>query len=390
MGSVEPLSSLPHTKPTTLPKPWRHTPLVESTHLSKTAGCRIFLKLDTLQPSGSFKSRGVGNVVLQAVRRHRQSDQSHRSLHFYSSSGGNAGLAAVTAATALGYPSSVVVPETTDAVMVRRIREAGASEVIAHGPSWQFADQHLREVVMKRRSGDGDGDDEGEVGVHVPPFDHEDIWDGNATIVDEVAQQLRTLDGPDSGPPDAIICSVGGGGLFCGIMRGAERNGWLDDGPISQTPPPAAAHLPPSSTAAPRPTQVLAVETSGADSLSQSLAAGTQVTLKGITSIAKSLGAVRVADRAFALAHRNPRVTSVVLSDAVACQACWRLAEDERLLVEPACGVSVALCYDPERLKRLVPGLTRESRVVVVVCGGSDVSVEKLEGWKGVFGGEWT
>ncbi|KAI7039200.1 hypothetical protein KC352_g46721, partial [Hortaea werneckii] len=51
------------------PKPWRKTPLVESANLSKAAGCRIFLKLDLLQPSGSFKSRGIGAFILSTLQR---------------------------------------------------------------------------------------------------------------------------------------------------------------------------------------------------------------------------------------------------------------------------------------------------------------------------------
>ena len=64
---------------------------------------------------------------------------------------------------------------------------------------------------------------------------------------------------------------------------------------------------------------------------------------------------------------------------------CWRLADDERILVEPACGVSVALAYDG-RLKHLIKGLTKESKVVIVVCGGSGVTIEKLVEWRKTYG----
>lgn len=76
-------------------------------------------------------------------------------------------------------------------------------------------------------------------------------------------------------------------------------------------------------------------------------------------------------------------MTSVVLSDREAMEGCVRFAEDERIMVELACGVSVALCYGG-RLKRVAPWLGEESRVVVVVCGGVGVGVDLLGEWKRV------
>ena len=181
-------------------------------------------------------------------------------------------------------------------------------------------------------------------GVYVPPFDHQDVWDGAATIVEELEEK-----------PDVLICSVGGGGLFCGLMRGLERKGWGD-------------------------TKVLAVETKGAESLHKSLEKGELVKLEKITSIATSLGATKVAEKAFEYAQ-GPSVRSVVLGDEEAVMGCWQLADDERILVEPACGVNVALCYDG-RLKKLLPGLTPGSKVVVVLCGGANVTLEALMEWR--------
>ena len=242
--------------------------------------------------------------------------------------------------------------------MISKIRAAGATDVIQRGASWAEADKYLREEVLTK---DADG-------VYVPPFEHADIWEGVSGMVGEMGAQLaRDGDGEEEeeeeeeegemvGKPDAVVCSVGGGGLFCGVMLGLERQkGWED-------------------------VKVLAMETRGAESLAKSLEKGELVTLPGITSIATGLGARRVADRTFEYARRG-NVRSVVLEDAEAAMGCWRLADDERILVEPACGVSVAVCYDG-RLRELVPGLTAESKVVVVVCGGNNVSVEMLAGWR--------
>ncbi len=310
-----------------LPKPWISTPLVESSALSKAAGCRIFLKLENLQPAGSFKSRGIGNLIRTALINHPKGGNE---IHFYSSSGGNAGLACVTAAHSLGRPATVVVPLTTKPFMIAKIKTAGASEVIQHGASWAEADKFMREELLAKNPN----------GVYVPPFDHKDVWDGAATIIEELKEK-----------PDAVVCSVGGGGLLCGLQLGLERRGWED-------------------------VSLLALETRGAHSLATSLKERKLVTLPEITSTANSLGAKRVAEKTFELAQRK-NVRSVVLSDAEAAMGCWRLADDERLIVEPACGVNVALCYDG-RLKKLLPNLTKESKVVVIVCGGSDITLDRL------------
>lgn len=233
--------------------------------------------------------------------------------------------------------------------MISKIRIAGATAVIQRGATWVEADTYLREEMLAKDPN----------GVYVPPFDHPDVWAGAETIVDEVAQQIQ------GGKPDAMVCSVGGGGLFSGVMMGLEKR-WGDD------------------------VDVLALETKGAESLAKSLEKGQLVTLSGITSIATSLGAVRVATKAFELGQK-PNVRSVVLDDAEAAMGCWRLADDERLLVEPACGVSISVCYDG-RLKALLPRLTATSKVVIVVCGGSDVTLERLAEYRARYGyvEQWT
>ncbi|KAK4981753.1 hypothetical protein LTR28_002961, partial [Elasticomyces elasticus] len=302
-------------------------------------------------PSGSFKIRGIGHYCAQALS--HSPDPS--SVHFYSSSGGNAGLAAVHAAVHLGRPVTVVVPLSTTQLMMGRIRSAGASEVVQTGAGWHEADQYLRETLMARAEAAGQS------AVYVPPFDHPDIWDGHSGMVAEMREQLAELCGDDAAEPDALVCSVGGGGLFNGIMRGLSRTSW--------------SHVP-----------VLAMETHGADSLNASLRAGELVTLPGITSLATCLGAVRVSTQCFEYARTSPNVRSVVLSDAEAAMGTWRLADDERIMVELACGVDVALCYGGRLEKYLGRKLTRESKVVIVICGGSNVTIEMIAKYRKMFG----
>lgn len=241
---------------------------------------------------------------------------------------------------------TVIVPNTTSPYMIAKITAAGASAVIQHGDSWKEADSYLRTEVLAKDP----------TGVYVPPFDHDSIWQGNSTMIAELQQQFEKK-GEDK--PDALICSVGGGGLFTGVMLGLDKAGWHD-------------------------TRVLAMETQGADSLHSALEAGRLVSLDKITSFASSLGAKRVCEKAYECARRS-NVRSVVLRDAEAAMGCWRFADDERMIVESACGVSVAVCYDG-RLKGLLPGLTKENKVVIVVCGGSNVTLELLMEYREKYG----
>ncbi|KIW01415.1 uncharacterized protein PV09_07179 [Verruconis gallopava] len=331
---------------------WIETPLIESAPLSRAAGCRIFLKLDNLQPSGSFKSRGIGNYLATHIKKNGRRE----STHFYCSSGGNAGLACVVAAKQLGFPATIVVPTTTKPLMLEKLRAVGAKEVIQTGANWKEADTYLRENLLHKDKG----------GVYVPPFDHPDIWDGHSSLVYELKQQLAELhntssllNGSSNKAPDAIVCSVGGGGLFNGIMQGLDAIGWNS-------------------------THVIALETAGADSLNAALKAKEHITLPGITSIANSLGCVRVSKRTYELAQRE-NVHSFVLSDAEAVMGCCRLADDERLLVEPACGVNAALCYNGKLAEALGRPITPDMKIVVVICGGSNVTLEQLALWRAEY-----
>ncbi|MCJ1323759.1 catabolic L-serine/threonine dehydratase [Thelotrema lepadinum] len=328
-----------------IPRTWRETPLVESAALSREAKCRIFLKLENMQPSGSFKSRGIGNLI----RHHIESHAPGTPLHFYSSSSGNAGLACATAAKTLGYQATIVVGQNTKPLMMEKLRLAGATRVVQFGASWFEADKHLREVELANDPN----------GVYVPPFEHPKIWEGASTMIDEIGEQMA-----DVGKPDIIVCSVGGGGLFIGVMQGLDR------------------------VYGPDSTKVLAVETAGADALSKSLLADKLVTLPAITSIAASLGALRVSETAFKHAQR-PNVDALVLEDRAAAMGCWRFLDDERIMVEPSCGASIAVCYG-NWLRSVYPDLTPETKVVIVVCGGSAITFNTIMEYKFTYirGGE--
>jgi L-serine/L-threonine ammonia-lyase len=296
------------------------TPLVESRPLSLAAGRRVWLKLEALQPSGSFKTRGLGHACqVHAARGARR---------FVSSSGGNAGLAVAYAGRMLKLPVTVVVPETTTERAKALLRQEGA-EVVVHGASWMEANA-LAQALMR------DGD------AFLHPFDDPLVWHGHASLVDEVARSGRVK-------PDAVVLSVGGGGLLAGIAQGLRRNGWED-------------------------TPLVAVETEGAASLHAAIAAGAPVELPRIDSVATSLGAKRVCDEALRVAQTQP-LRSVRVSDSQALRACERFLDDHRLLVEPACGASLALAYEPGAE---LDGL---ANVLVIVCGGATATIDQIRAW---------
>lgn len=294
------------------------TPLVESRPLSRSAGRPVWLKLEALQPCGSFKLRGVGHAC--------EIHQARGAQHFVSSSGGNAGLAVAYAGRKLGVPVTVVVPETTTE-RAKELLILEDAKVVVHGSSWQEANAHAQTLL-------GPND------AFIHPFDDPLLWTGHANMIDEVAAA--------GFKPDAVVLSVGGGGLLSGVVEGLQRNGWHD-------------------------VPVLAVETEGAASLHAAIAAGHTVELPGIHSVATSLGAKRVAEQALACT-RTHTVLSHLVSDREALEACERLLHDHRLLVEPACGAALALLQRPEVFEAY-------GNVLVIVCGGATATLQQIRAW---------
>lgn len=296
------------------------TPLLEHRSLSARLDKQVWLKMESSQPSGSFKLRGIGVLCQRAV--------AQGATHLVCPSGGNAGFAAAVAGAALGVRTTILVPQTTHETVRQAIRAIGA-ELIVAGEVWDETNQAALRLCDQPGA------------VYIPPFDHPDIWDGNATLIDEAASQCQF---------DAVICAVGGGGLLSGIVQGLHRNG------LAQVP-------------------VIAVETAGAASLHAAIEAGELVTLPAITSIASSLGARRVAQQAFDWTRRHD-IRSVIVSDAQAVDACLRFADDLRTLVEPACGAALAVAYQHPQL------LAEFKKPLIVVCGGIGVDLVKLQVWK--------
>jgi L-serine/L-threonine ammonia-lyase len=295
------------------------TPLLESGAFNARPGQAVWLKMEALQPTGSFKLRGIGHACAEYQRRGAK--------RFISSSGGNAGIAAAYSGRKLGVPVLVVVPETTSARARALIAREGA-EILVHGASFHEAHTHALALA-------GVGD------AFIHPYDDPLLWEGHATMVDEIAAAgVR---------PDAVVLSVGGGGLLSGVIAGLRRHGWGD-------------------------VPVIAVETAGADAFAQSVLAGRQVELPAITSIATSLGARSVTPQALKLAEEHP-IRSYVVSDNDAVQGSMRFMDDQRVVVEPACGAALSMAYQAD-------GVLKEFHtIVVIVCGGVTATVGQLEQW---------
>lgn len=295
------------------------TPLIPSRQLSQLSGRSIWLKMDALQAPGSFKIRGVGHACAEYVSRGAR--------RLVSSSGGNAGLAVAYAGRSMGVPVTVVVPQTTSERAKELLRLEDA-EVIVHGASWQEANELALSLV-------------GPTDAFLHPFDDPLLWQGHATVIDEVARAgLR---------PDAVVLSVGGGGLLSGVAEGLHRNGWPD-------------------------VPILAVETEGAASFHAAAKAGQAVQLDQINSIATSLGAKRVCEQAVKWSKEHA-IHSVLVSDKSAVDACKRFLSDHRVLVEPACGASLALAYENSL------ALEQFKTVLVIVCGGATATVDQIRHW---------
>lgn len=295
------------------------TPLILHPTLS-SASRRIWLKLENLQPCGSFKLRGMGLLCSQAAA------QGKRKV--VCPSGGNAGLATAVAAVSLGLQACIVVPHTTPEATRARIRRTGA-EVIVHGKVWDEANQRARELASAADT------------EYVPAFDHPVLWEGHSSMVDEILEDCPQV--------DTVVTSVGGGGLLAGILTGLLRHDRRD-------------------------CRIVTCETTGAASFAEAVKAGHPVRLSRIDTVATSLGAAQVA--AWPVEHIGEfDHECLVLSDDDAIMGVVRYASDLRQLVEPACGVSLAVAYLDH------PALAGAHDVVVIVCGGVSISAQLVAGW---------
>ncbi|XP_055861843.1 L-serine dehydratase/L-threonine deaminase-like isoform X2 [Biomphalaria glabrata] len=332
LQSCQPLMKTPSPAGNKL---YSETPVLCSTSLSKYSGIQVYLKLDNLQPPGSFKLRGISHLIQKAL-------ETGRCDHVYCASGGNAGMAAAYASRELGIPCTIILPKTTPAFLADRLKLYNA-EVRVHGEVYDEAKTLAQELSKQTGS------------LYVPAFEHPDIWEGHASMIVEAAQQMQER-------PSVVITSVGGGGLCNGIVQGMRQVGWEN-------------------------VPIVAVETQGADCFDAAIKAGEVVNLEAITSVAKTLGSLSVSPTTLEYYKQaNPPIINYVVTDQDAVSACVKFADDHRFLVEPACGASLAIIYG-KILHRLIEEkkLTSITSALVIVCGGAIVSTEVIQSWKKDF-----
>ena len=171
------------------------TPLRRSAWLSKAASAEVFLKLETLQPTHSYKIRGATNAVLKLG-----ASAGGAAPSIVTASAGNHGRAMAQAAAAAGIALTVYVPEHAPRTKIEAIREAGAELRLC-------ADYDDAERRAKAHGASGSG-------VFISPYAHPDVIAGAGTVALEILE-----DAPDL---EVIVAAIGGGGLISGISIGLD------------------------------------------------------------------------------------------------------------------------------------------------------------------------
>ena len=290
---------------------------IEFTPLVRCAGIEIDLggtttvygKLEFLQRTGTFKARGALSVLLGL-------DAEQRAIGVTAVSAGNHAIAVAFAAEATGTHAKVVMTRSANPARVASARAFGAEVVIAEDVHAAFA---LAERIQK---------EEGRFFVH--PFDGKAIATGTGTVGLEICEQCDDF--------DALIVSIGGGGLIGGIAS-----------VVKQLKPDC---------------EIIGVEPDGANSMRQSIDAGEPRGIDKVRTIADSLGAPFALPYSFELCRNNvDRLVEV--SDLQMREAMGFLYKNMKMAIEPACAATTAALLGP--LRDSLAG----KRVILVFCGSN-------------------
>ncbi len=165
----------------------RETPLEYSYPLSADTGSEVYLKLENLQVTGSFKARGSMNKILSLKNDKRK---------IITASTGNHGLGVANALKATQKEGTIFLPTKASVAKVEAIKQRGVP-VEFHGDSGEITEAYARQLAEKSNQ------------VYVSPYNDEDVIAGQGTIGVELYRQLPDL--------DAVFVSIGGGGLVAGI-----------------------------------------------------------------------------------------------------------------------------------------------------------------------------
>lgn len=243
----------------------------------------VWLKLEHLQTSGSFKARGMFNRLLS---------NPIPAAGVVVASGGNAGIATAAAARELGVRCEVFVPTVCSPAKQARLRSLGA-QVVVTGAVYAEA---LEACLARQR-------ESGALPTHA--YDQPEVVAGAGTLAREIEEQ-------GGAAPDATLVSVGGGGLIAGISA------WFEDR-----------------------SQVIALEPELAPTLFAARGAGEPVDVQVAGVAADSLGARRIGALAWDLTQRWVPQALLLPDDAIRAAQLW-LWREMQLAVEPAAALPLA------------------------------------------------
>lgn len=287
-----------------------HTPLVRLQ--VEDAPGEIWLKLENLQPIGSFKLRGAWNAM-------RRMPREALANGVVAASAGNMAQGVAFAARSLGIPCTIIAPENAPAAKEAAVRRMGGEFIRIPRDAWWETFQRRTYPGLEDRA-------------FVHAFDDDDVMAGNGTIALEILEDLPNV--------DTIIAPFGGGGLACGIAVGMRA-------------------LKPD-------VRVYAAEVDTAAPLSASFAASERRTVDYQPSFVDGIGSTMVFPRMWDMAQELLDA-SLVVSVEQAEDAVRLLAERQRVIAEGAAGCAVAAAL----AGRAGTGVT-----VCVVSGGNiDFSV---------------
>jgi threonine dehydratase len=289
------------------------TPLLVSAALSRIAGTEVYLKLETMQPTGSFKVRGATNALADLAER--------GVAKVVTASTGNHGRAIAYAARALGMEAAVCMSALVPKNKVDAVTALGARVVIAGG-----SQDEAQVEALRLASEEGF--------AFVPPFDNLNVIAGQATIGLEIMEAL-----PDTA---SIVVPLSGGGLVSGVAFAAQRI-CTDVAMIGVSMERGAA-------------------------MHASLAAGRPVLIDEVETLADSLGGGIGLDNEHTFGLTQELADSVVLlGEASIARGIVHAYREERLVIEGAAAVGIAALLDGR--------VEFKSGPVVLVISGANIDI---------------
>ncbi|MCV9996978.1 threonine ammonia-lyase [Pararhizobium sp. YC-54] len=300
------------------------TPLQLNDHLSARYGATIYLKREDLSPVRSYKIRGAFNFFRKVI------EAGGTGKTFVCASAGNHAQGFAFVCRHFGVPGVVFMPVTTPQQKIDKTRMFGG-EFISIKLVGDFFDQCYQAARDHVERIDG---------VMVPPFDHADIIEGQATVAAEMIEQL-----PEGVIPDLVIMPVGGGGLSAGMT------GYLKD--------------------LVRPEAFIFCEPEGAPSLRRSLETGSVVTLDQVDNFVDGAAVGRIGDLNFAALKHFSIDQVLLLAENAICVTITDMLNVEGVVLEPAGALSITAL---ETLGREA----LEGKTVVAVVSGGNFDFERL------------